>query len=49
MIRLAQQPEWARELGAVAWSEARRRFTIEEYADRVFAVIERAIGKEPRK
>ncbi len=42
MRRVLKRPDWVRQLGAQAWRDARERFTIERYAERVAASLRTA-------
>lgn len=45
MARLADDPEWSRELGLAAWERARREYTTEAYAARVLEVFRDTLAR----
>jgi glycosyltransferase involved in cell wall biosynthesis len=45
MARLIENPEWAKELGINGWHKAKREFTIETYAERVYKVLKKVTGQ----
>ena len=49
MRRFLERPDWARQLGEQAWRDARARFTIELYAERVAGVLRAAAADFGRR
>jgi glycosyltransferase involved in cell wall biosynthesis len=47
MIKVAENPAWARQLGLAGWQSARERFNIEDYAANVYQIIQ-SISKAPK-
>jgi len=44
MLRVVQNPDWGRQLGLNGWQSAKERFNIENYAAKVYQVIQSVSG-----
>lgn len=49
MLKCIQNPKWAKELGINGWKKARKEFTVEVYAKRVYKVLKEIINKNNKK
>lgn len=46
MARFIENPEWAQKLGINGWEKARKKFTIEIYAKKVYEVLQEVMNKK---
>lgn len=44
MVKFIENPKWARELGINGWKKARREYTIEIYARRIYDVLKEVVN-----
>jgi len=49
MTKMAENPEWGRQLGLAGWQSAKERFNIEDYAANVYKVIQSVSNANPHE